>query len=159
MRKLSVRIFLLLLTGVVLFPSCDPHRVYEQYEAIPENRWDRNHIVRFEVNITDTLTPHNLYVDIRNSGKYEMANLWLFIRTISPQGIEILDTLQCVLADEDGRWRGSGLGDIFDLQIPFKSSVVFPYSGIYVFEYEQGMRTSVLSGIRDMGLRIERVDK
>ncbi|MFA8435931.1 MAG: gliding motility lipoprotein GldH [Marinifilaceae bacterium] len=144
-----------LLSGLIL-SSCDSNRVFEDYVKIPDSKWDREHIVSFEVNITDTLNPHNLYVDVRNSGKYTKANLWLFIRTISPKGEVVKDTFNCPLADETGRWYGSGFGDIFDSQFLLKTRVVFPHSGTYVFEYEQGMREKKIPGIVDVGLRVEK---
>ena len=66
------------------------------------------------------------------------------------------DTLECILADEKGKWLGTGIGDIYDNQIPFKKNVLFPKKGKYKFEIEQGMRTDIVPLIMDIGLRIEK---
>lgn len=148
-------LLLIILTAVILF-SCDPDRVYEKNIRIPDGIWDRNNIVSFEVIVGDTITPHNLYINVRNAGMYPVSNLYLFITTIAPSGHAIKDTVQIILADEKGRWLGKGLGDIWDNQQLYKENVRFAQKGKYVFEYEQAMRPEKLPFILDAGLRVEK---
>lgn len=136
--------------------SCDSNRVYEQYENIPDFEWNQENILRFEVEITDTIHAHNIFVNLRNSGDYAYSNLWLFVKTISPDNEVDEKKIEIQLADETGDWYGSGFGDIFDLQVPFKQKVVFPKSGKYVFEIVQGMYDLKLQGIVNVGIRIEK---
>jgi gliding motility-associated lipoprotein GldH len=136
--------------------SCDSNRVYEQYENIPDFEWNQENILRFEVEITDTIQAHNIFVNLRNSGDYAYSNLWLFVKTISPDNEVDEKKIEIKLADGTGDWYGSGFGDIFDLQIPFKQKVVFPKSGKYVFEIVQGMYDLKLQGVVNVGIRIEK---
>ncbi|MCK4345973.1 MAG: gliding motility lipoprotein GldH [Bacteroidales bacterium] len=136
--------------------SCDPDRVYEENVLITEHKWNRNNLLQFQVNITDTVSSFNLYVNIRNGGDYSYRNLFLFINTYAPTGQWVRDTVNCILANEKGKWFGSGIGDIYDIQIPYKKNVRFPYPGIYSFTFEQAMRTEELSHVYDVGLRIEK---
>jgi gliding motility-associated lipoprotein GldH len=154
MRKCDV-IFPFILAAI-LFVSCDPNRVFEKNIRIPDGIWDRNNQVRFEVIIEDTITPHNLYVNIRNTGMYPLSNLYLFITTTAPSGHTIKDTVQVILADEKGKWLGKGLGDIWDHQRLYKEQVRFAQKGKYIFEYEQAMRLEKLPFILDVGLRVEK---
>jgi gliding motility-associated lipoprotein GldH len=154
MRKCDV-IFLFTLTAI-LFVSCDPNRVFEKNIRIPDGIWDRNNQVRFEVIIEDTITPHNLYINVRNTGMYPVSNLYLFITTTAPSGHTIKDTVQVILADERGKWLGKGLGDIWDNQRLYKEQVRFAQKGKYIFEYEQAMRIEKLPFILDVGLRVEK---
>jgi len=143
---------------LLLFPSCDPQRVYEENQAIPAEGWRKDNPLYFSLNVNDTTSVHNIYVNIRNSGKYENRNLYLFITTTAPAGQSVTDTLECFLADERGKWYGSGLGDLYFVQIPYKMAVVFPYSGLYRFEIVQAMRRDVLRNIADVGIRVEKVE-
>ena len=86
-----------------------------------------------------------------------MQNLFLFVTTTSPNGSTLRDTFECYLADERGKWTGSGWGDIYDNQFIYKGNIRFPVSGVYTFEYVQAMRTDKLDYISDIGLRIEKV--
>ncbi len=147
--------FLFALT-VVLFSSCDPDRVFEKNIRIPDGIWDRNNLVRFEVVVEDTITPHNLYINVRNAGMYPVSNLYLFVTTTAPSGHTIKDTVQIILADERGNWLGKGLGDIWDYQQLYKENVRFAQKGEYIFEYEQAMRLEKLPFIMDVGLRVEK---
>ena len=152
------RLTVLVLSLFILFFSCDPSRIYERNIKIPEGVWDHNQPVQFEVAISDTITPYNLYINVRNSGMYPMQNLYLFITTTAPSGHSVKDTVQIMLADNKGEWLGKGLGDIWDLQRPYKKNVRFAQTGKYMFEFEQAMRLEKLPFILDVGLRIEKTE-
>jgi gliding motility-associated lipoprotein GldH len=95
-------------------------------------------------------------VDIRNKGNYPYSNLWLFLSIRSPDGKQVTDTVEFTLAEASGRWKGSGLGGLYDNQILYKKSVYFPHKGYYRFSLKQGMRDNVLKGINDIGIRVEK---
>jgi len=147
--------FILMLITLI---SCDRNRVFEENMEIPKQMWNKNDQVEFLPVINDTLSVQNIYINIRNTGKYAYSNLFLFITTVSPAGKWIKDTLEIQLADSKGKWLGSGIGDIFFSRKLFKSYVRFPMTGVYKFSIQQGMRTDNLKGIRDVGIRIEKVE-
>ena len=148
-----------MLLFILFFSSCDSNRIFEENQTIPENEWGSDNILKFNVEVVDTVSPTNFYVNVRNSDGYPYNNLFLFIKTTFPNGKVSKDTLECVLADEKGKWLGSGMGDIYDNQIPFKRNVHFPIKGKYTFEIQQGMRADKIPLIMDVGLRIEKADK
>ena len=139
--------------------SCDSNRVYEEYKEIPGYTWNMNNTLRFEIDVTDTISVHNLYINVRNTGGYAYSNLWLFVKRTSPGGNVLEDKFECNLATEKGKWFGTGFGDIFDLQIPFKQNMVFQKPGIYVFEIVQGMRDEELKEVVNIGLRLEKANQ
>lgn len=148
----------LLVVFMFLFISCDPNQVYEENREISEYEWHKDSVVTFNVNIQDTINPHNIYVNVRNTSQYKMQNLFLFITTTSPNSSTLVDTFECYLADARGKWTGNGWGDIYDNQFLYKQNIRFPISGNYQFEYVQAMRTEKLKYISDIGLRIEKVE-
>ena len=148
----------LLLLCVFFFSACDSKRIFEKNQEIPVTGWTASNILKFDVDIKDPATPANFYLNVRNADGYPYNNLFLFIKTIFPNGKMSNDTLECMLADEKGKWLGSGIGDIYDNQIPFKRNVRFPQAGTYHFEIGQGMRTDNIPLIMDVGLRIEKAE-
>jgi gliding motility-associated lipoprotein GldH len=110
----------------------------------------------FDVPVKDTNNKYNVYITIRNSSSYDFNNLYLFIDIHSPMKITERDTIDCILADADGKWMGNGLGDIWDNKILFKSNVRFQKPGIYEFVFNQAMRADSLPMIMDAGLSIEK---
>lgn len=146
---------------VILFSlvSCDPERVFEKNEKIPDYNWDQNHTLSFIVDIKDTVSEHTIYLNVRNAGYYRFSNLFVFINTRMPLGQIQRDTAECILASSDGKWLGDGLGDIYDNRIVFKRHVRFPQAGEYRFDLIQAMRVNPLPGIMDAGIRIEKETK
>lgn len=148
----------LILLCILFFSSCDNSRIFEENRAIPEAGWDTSNVLQFSVDIKDPATPANFYINVRNADGYPYSNLFLFVKTKFPNGKQSNDTLECQLADENGKWVGKGIGDIYDNQIPFKKNVLFPQAGTYSFEIAQGMRISKVPLIMDVGLRIEKAE-
>jgi gliding motility-associated lipoprotein GldH len=149
-------LFLSLAFLIFFLDSCDSKRFYEENKSIENGIWLSTTSPVFNVNITDTMARYNLYVNIRNEGIYPYSNLYLFIRTTLPGGKKAIDTVECQLADPDGKWRGSGLGSLKFNQFLFQRAMAFPRKGLYRFELEQAMRVKDLKGIRDVGIRIEK---
>ena len=151
---------LLLASGFWLLASgCDRSRVFEKNIDIPDYAWDVKNKLSFDVDIDDTVSLHNLYVNVRHASQYPYANLYLFITVKFPNGKLAKDTLECPFADETGKWTGDGMGDIWDNQILWKTNVKFPITGKYTFEYEQAMRTEQVPFVMDVGLRVEKAEK
>jgi gliding motility-associated lipoprotein GldH len=140
----------------LLFIACDGKRVYEQNTDIKDYNWDNNTALSFDVTIEDTVSLHNMYVNVRNAGYYRFSNLFLFMNTHVPNGNILRDTLEITLATPDGKWLGNGLGDIYDNRYLFRKQFKFPQAGTYKFELIQGMRVNPLPGIMDAGIRIEK---
>ena len=141
----------------LLIIACSSNDVYFQYADLPEAGWNKDSLYRFDVDITDTTSAYNLYVNVRNRGEYPHQNLWLFIKETNPEKVTSRDTINFFLADESGKWLGSGVGAMYEMPVLFRQNVHFPKSGLYRFEIIQGMRDSILSGIGNVGLRVEKV--
>lgn len=145
------------LVGTALLVSCDEDKMFEQNSEIAEGAWHKDSTIKFEVNVQDTVSFHNLYINIANTGEYAYRNLFVFLDVFSPEGENnIRDTIECMLADNTGKWLGRKAGNVIHNRILFKRNIRFPHTGIYVFEFEQGMRTEALEHIIGVGLRVEK---
>lgn len=156
--RISVKTILASLLAILLHTACDNQRVFEKNTELPDYIWDKNNVVKFSVDIQDTISSHNLYINVRNASHYQFNNLFLFVTTRAPKGGVVKDTVELTLADAKGRWLGKGLGDIWDNQILYKRNVRFPFKGTYTFELEQAMRNTKLPYVMDAGIRIEKVE-
>jgi gliding motility-associated lipoprotein GldH len=151
--------FGLILTSLLLIPSCNSNVVYSDSFVIPGKTWRLTDIPAFKIPVTDTVNSNNISFTIRTGSSYPFRNIYLFINTTSPDGKSITDTLQYNLADEKGKWYGKGFGDIHELNLPYKSNVYFPVKGTYQFKIQHGMRIEDLKGVYDFGVRIEKISK
>lgn len=142
---------------ILILNSCNNNNIYDRYQKIDGEVWNNKQKLRFEFDIDDTISLHNIYLNIRHDQEYSYNNLWLFIKSIAPNGRNSIDTLECILANNKGLWLGNGLGDILDLEVLWKKNIRFPFKGTYYVEVEQAMRVDNLQGIKKIGLRIEKI--
>ncbi len=138
-------VFILLVS--VFLASCS-HRSYYQSEIeIPEAIWHMNKAAGFKAEITDTLMLYNIKLAIESNPEYRYSNLWLFIRSVSPDNFAHMDTIEVYMAETDGKWLGEKNGNSYSVNFDYKKMIKFPKSGIYRFEIIQGMRDPELKGI------------
>jgi gliding motility-associated lipoprotein GldH len=137
--------------------SCDPGRIYENNIPIDPLGWQVANKIPFELDVTDTLALLNFYINIRHTTDYKYRNIFLFVDTFFPEGTQSRDTVEIMLADAKGKWFGKGIGNIRSNQVLLKRGFSFPMKGHYKFRIEQGMREPELTGVRDVGIRIEKM--
>ncbi|MGM9759658.1 MAG: gliding motility lipoprotein GldH [Parabacteroides sp.] len=140
---------------LVLFFSCEQEVVYEQYQAIEQCEWEKDKTYYFTFEVTDIEQPYDLLFEIRNNNLYPYQNLWVFCQEERPIGPLQTDTLECMLADEYGKWYGKGIS-LFHSRFPVRQMYHFPHSGQYTFSFRQGMRKDCLPGIQEIGFRVQR---
>lgn len=148
-------IYIILLSIIIV--SCDNNIYYHNSQDFDNETWSVGEIVKSEVEFLDSLDVFNFYFVIRNTEDYPNMNLFLFLKTEYPNGQYSMDTLECMLADQSGKWYGKGNGKIKDTKILFKPKIRFSDLGSYKFEIQHGMRVDKLKGIKSAGILIESV--
>ena len=155
MNKLVAFIFLCcLLTGLT---SCDEARLFDENKTIENNAWYYKNVVPFDVQIKDTSALYNILVNLRVSADYKYSNMFMMVHSVYPDKTKEARRIEIRLADESGKWLGSGLGDLYDYQFPAYKKIKFPQPGFYHFELEQNMRDDTLMHVKAAGVRIEEV--
>lgn len=140
---------------VLLLASCDPDMVYDQYTRTRDGLWNWQDAREFHVDISDTLSMYNIYLQVRHTVDYPMSNLYMFVHVKGPTGQHLKDTVNLAIANPDGGWIGKGTGKLRDLQLLYRRNTKFGIPGTYTFTLEQGMRIKELP-VTDLGIRIER---
>jgi gliding motility-associated lipoprotein GldH len=147
-------IFLLLC--VLCLTACDDKVVLEENTQIPQAIWSSENPVSYSFDVEDTVTFHNMYINVRNGSDYAYSNLFVFIEIHFPNGKKSVDTLECFLADPSGQWYGRGFGSIYDNRFLYKERKAFPLAGDYTVVINQAMRDESLEEIYDVGFRLAR---
>lgn len=147
-----------LFVGIILLFSCSRNSVFSDYRSLKSAKWHQDSILRFDMTVPDSTKIYNLFLNVRNEGRYPFSNLWLFVKIIPPKGQIVNDTIELSLATPEGKWLGYGLGGLYDMKYPYKQTTFFPSAGYYRFEVRHGMRTEdgLLKGIHDFGITLER---
>lgn len=149
--------FLLLTCALLLFVGCNSNVFYSHSEPVSERGWSVDQQLLYSMNIVDTIQFYNFYVDLRITDDYPYSNFFFFINTRHPDGATSRDTLECSLANPDGSWLGRSTGRFVSSRYFLRKNVRFPQQGVYRFSVEHGMRDSVVVGIHDVGLHVEKV--
>lgn len=153
MKKINYS-FGILLAFMLL--ACNFNDIYEKVVDIPKSEWDKKKAASFQVPVTDTLTSHDIYLNVRNNNDYLYSNLFVFVTLIAPNGKSVKDTIEITLADEKGKWLGHGFSGVWSTKQVYKRQVRFSQPGIYKINIQQGMRDDILRGIPDIGINIEK---
>ena len=137
--------------------SCD-NTVYENYYSFENESWNSDSLKSFDFEIMDTLATYSLSLNVRHSIDYEYQNLFVFVSS------EVNDTIELILADKNGKWKGSGISDVREFTHSLKKDRSFSKKGKYSINIEQAMRYGASEKIRhlpnilDVGLIIKKQD-
>lgn len=148
MKKIIIPIFLFFCI------ACHSSAVFEKYEKLPDETWDRYYPIEITANIPDS-GQYNIKLCLRHTTDYEMANLWCFISTRSHASQQLKDTVNIKIAEPDGRWLGEG-GTIKTLEQAINRNPIALPQGQVVFRIEQGMRIDEMKGVKDIGIKVEK---
>ena len=145
MERLKLANKLLFPLVLLLITSCTGHNRFHSYLPVNKDGWKR----------TDTLCFHAVPIDtnrncmeislgIRHTHKYPYRDIWLSIGK---------DTLHIDLADEQGRWKGKGIGDMRLVQQEASISLT-DMDSCGTIRIHHIMQHDPLPGISDIGIEV-----
>jgi len=147
---------LVLISTIGMFISCDNTIVFEEYKSFENQQWNTDSAAFFNYTTTDTTSENTIKIKLRHTVDYEFQNLFLFVEA------DVLDTVELILANKEGMWLGSGIGDVREFEFQYQNTKLFSKKGNYSFKIEQAMRyegvekIQVLNNILAVGISIEK---
>ncbi len=148
--------YIFLVAIVLLITACGKKPVFTDYQSVKTETWHYKQALVFHANINDTINTHDIVLHVRNSTNYPYQNFWMFIESTSPSGINQTDTIECILADNMGKWLGHGFTSVREVSVMYLENIRFPEIGEYSFSIAHGMRQPNLTGIESIGMTIEK---
>jgi len=139
----------------LLLTACTQDELFSEFHSFSRAEWDKRESVCFEVPVYDISVPYNVIIELRHNNGYPFRNIWLFVEHQTPSGNMRTDTVDIYLADTYGKWHGKGIG-LHSYSFPYQANVQYPDTGTHVYTMRQGMRSDVLKGISDIGLRVSK---
>jgi len=157
--------FILVIFTIIGFISCDDKQVFDTYKTV-SGAWKMDDKVNFMLPELDSITPYNLFINVRNTNAYQYSNLFLISEMKFPNGKIVTDTLEYDMAAPNGEWLGTGFTDLKESKLWYKEGVIFSEKGTYSITLQHAMRKNgevegiyALDGISDIGFRIEHAQK
>lgn len=139
----------LLFCMTLCLAACQNHTIYHLYQPVQPSGWDKEDTICYTYPSTESSAPLQMEIGIRHKDSYSYRDIWL---SIVQQ--EQVDTVHLYLANENGNWKGNGIGEIRlyaeELPIP-----ITPKDSIHTIQITHIMEEDTLKGIHDIGIRIK----
>lgn len=140
-----------------MLASCGEPPVVDELHSFGEEGWHMDTAVTSQWIAQDSATPIFMRMYVRHTTDYPYSNLYLFRSITSNVGLVYSDTVNVSLADALGQWNGEGMSNLKTMQVPIGRGAVRFEEGVpYELRIVHGMRDTLLSGITDVGVVLER---
>lgn len=155
-RRVSMACLTLLLFTLA---SCSKGEMYYRYHHVQHGKWHRDSSLLFAIDpvALQPGRPYGLSIELSFNNAYPYQDLWLLVEhnlTTSPFHA---DTLHVKVADERGRWLGTGVGGLHQLSIAYPH-VVRPTTRDSTTGYRvtvaHYMDDNPLKGVEKVGLKL-----
>lgn len=159
MKKLVI--IFIALAMLAPFSSCKRGKVFREYHKFENNQWKRiDEDIHFSVDIEDINEAYDISIPIRHASFYPHQYLEIGFNIYSPSGQESYAVKKIYLKDRNGKWKGDGMGDIWDFDFNIYREYQFNEAGKWTFEIQNLTgNTFYLPGIMEIGLDISRTKK
>ncbi|OFZ63322.1 MAG: hypothetical protein A3D92_04615 [Bacteroidetes bacterium RIFCSPHIGHO2_02_FULL_44_7] len=144
----------LLILGLFIFTACGEQPLYEKVVSFDGKQWKQDVTPVFKVKIDNVDVNYNFTLNIRTTTDYKYSNLWIFLKTETPDGQVERKPFQILIANPDGSWVGNKTGTVVETPLVFRHRKL-PLKGEYTFTVEQGITHSEVDEVLDIGFRVE----
>ncbi|MDX2359513.1 MAG: gliding motility lipoprotein GldH [Crocinitomicaceae bacterium] len=145
--------FILLLVALVL-TACGEGPLYEKVYSFDDMKWDQEVKLEYPVKIESVEEEYDFTLFLRTTTDYKYNNLWVFMKTETPDGSIAREPFEIVITNPDGSWVGTKTGTIVETSLYFMRRKL-PEVGTYTFTLEQGITESEIDEVLDLGFRVE----
>ncbi|MBQ7210616.1 MAG: gliding motility lipoprotein GldH [Paludibacteraceae bacterium] len=136
-----------------IFIACDSETLYSGSVSLPLSGWHADSALNFNFAVSDTISPCNVIISVRHTNNYPYQNMWLIVDNSLQNKV---DTIEFYLADQRGVWLGSGNSRLREMPILFLENYQFADTAMQHISIRHAMRDTLLRGVSDIGVRIER---
>lgn len=137
--------------GILALVSCHPRTVLYTFHSLENETWQRSDTLTYPVDSLEA-GDYDLEVYLRLSNKYAYNVLWTVVEQDWKDGkTRHRDTLQIIVADEDGRLKGGGInGKQITQTVPPLHINRAKHGCLRIYHI---MRPNEVEGVRDVGIR------
>jgi gliding motility-associated lipoprotein GldH len=146
--------FLAIATTMLLTWSCGSKNVaFCDFKELPKEGWAYGDTISFPTDeMDDSTAVGHIAVAIRHTNNYPYSNIWLEVTHLDSNSRPHRDTINLVLADIYGRWKGQGFGASYQFSESTASiSNIMRGQPITVRHI---MRVDTINGIEHLGVML-----
>lgn len=145
------------LTQIATLQSCETDVIYDRYEHIETECWDRSDTLFYNIPPVKKTGSYAFTVGLRTDSDFPFIGLGMVVeRVVKPGNIVVKDTLKCIVADNKGNITGRGTGCYqYDYGIPPVS--LHRGDSLHII-VRHIMRRETLPGVKDIGIKMTTTD-
>lgn len=154
---MKIKFAILTLTAILFVCSCNSDDViYDSFTETKEGKWNETDTFENAFTIKDNSFQYNIYLNLRITNNYKYSNIYLQSSLGLRHQNNPFKRKHLLLATPEGKWLGSGKGEIITLQIPMYENVQFEKRGEYAIKMSQEMRDIDLENVVSAGIMVEK---
>ena len=151
---MKLKYFLKIAIFSLLISCSDENIIFNGYSDIENAQFSFKDTIVFQTSISDTINPHNIFLQLRVSTDYKWSNMFIFSEIYFPNNKARTDTFEIFLMDKKGNWNGDKSGIVANFNHLLYKNIKFPVKGDYKFKLIQAMRDTILKDVISLGLKI-----
>lgn len=121
----------------VFFFSCEGEKT--NHYSFPGSKWNTKQIVKFDITTKDSTQVRTPNISIRHNASYKYQNIIFFLNHFYKEKIVSTNTIELLLAEDNGRWIGRGKSNIKEFTTTILSPKTYQ-NGLHTFSLELAMR-------------------
>lgn len=155
----SLKLNILIISSIclaVVNTSCNDKEIYYHFYELKDAEWPMTDTLVFDIDSAsfELNKPYKLSIELTNNVDYPYQNLWFFVQeNTKNDSVPVNIEKEFQLADEFGKWYGSGFGSLYQISLPL-DDITFREKQNYQIKLLHGMRDQRLQGIEKVGLKI-----
>lgn len=111
MQRHTCKLIAIAATMLIMWACGGNDVAYCEFRQLPADGWAYGDTIGFSTeSMSDSIANGHLIVSLRHTNGYPYSNVWLELTRNGNDGVTTRDTINCVLADIYGRWKGQGFG-------------------------------------------------
>ena len=137
----------------ILLFSCESENIH--YHSFPDSSWNYQDDIKFHITTEDSTQVRISNISIRHNTSYKYQNIIFFLHHSFKENLISTDTIDILLAENDGRWIGGNIAESNLIEILYTyNKKSFYEEGEHYFKLELAMRENTSYQID----RLENID-
>ena len=153
MRRHTCNLIAIAATMLIMWACGGNDVTYCEFRQLSAYVWAYGDTIGFpKTNMTDSIADGHLVVSLRHNNGYPYSNIWLELTRTGNDGTTVRDTVNCVLADLYGRWKGQGFGASYQFSDTLPNAVRLLRGDSITVRHI--MRTDTITDIEHLGIML-----
>jgi len=155
--RVSVKLLLMIIIAIN-FISCNSTNIYKEKYTFEDYSWSKNEKIIFKPEIKKTSIRYKGVIHIRYITGFSYKYLNFVLLIVHPDGGQSSKEISIQLLTNDKKYRGDGMGEIWDFDYELSEPILFSEPGKYQIEIKSAMGDETVNFINEIGLSLNKLD-